>query len=89
MKALQSIYVRFTCRHQIEKRIRTLPEIDGLSKETVVTSWMAKYDAIMKGETDKFFLLLSSGPPQSSLLLLAVINIGLALSFCLSFLGDY
>ena len=37
-------------RHQIEKRIRTLPEIDGLSKETVVTSWMSKYDFIMKGE---------------------------------------
>ncbi len=37
-------------RRQIDKRIRTLPEIDGLSKETVVTSWMAKYDAIMKGE---------------------------------------
>jgi hypothetical protein len=26
-----------------------LPEIDGLSKDTVVTSWMAKYDALMKG----------------------------------------
>lgn len=39
-------------RHQIEKRIRTLPEIDGLSKDTVVTSWMAKYDAIMKGKND-------------------------------------
>ena len=38
-------------RHQIEKRIRTLPEIDGLSKETVVTSWMSKYDFIMKGES--------------------------------------
>ena len=36
-------------RHQIEKRIKTLPEIDGLSKDTVMTSWMAKYDAITKG----------------------------------------
>lgn len=36
-------------RHQSEKRIRQLPEIDGLSKDTVVTSWMAKYDALMKG----------------------------------------
>ena len=36
-------------RHQSEKKIRTLPEIDGLSKDTVVTSWMAKYDALMKG----------------------------------------
>ena len=37
-------------RHQSEKRIRQLPEIDGLSKDTVVTSWMAKYDALMKGK---------------------------------------
>ena len=32
------------------QRIRTLPEIDGLSKDTVMTSWMAKYDAITKGK---------------------------------------
>ena len=40
----------FIFRHQSEKKIRTLPEIDGLSKDTVVTSWMAKYDALMKGK---------------------------------------
>ena len=40
----------FPYRHQAEKRIRMLPEIDGLSKDTVVTSWMAKYDALMKGK---------------------------------------
>ena len=28
---------------------RSLPEIDGLSKETVLTSWMAKFDMIIKG----------------------------------------
>lgn len=28
---------------------RSLPEIDGLSKETVLTSWMAKFDCILKG----------------------------------------
>ena len=43
------IILGFLCRHQSEKRIRQLPEIDGLSKDTVVTSWMAKYDALMKG----------------------------------------
>lgn len=32
---------------------RSLPEIDGLSKETVLTSWLAKFDCIMKG-TGKF-----------------------------------
>ncbi|XP_073958557.1 calcium-dependent secretion activator-like [Choristoneura fumiferana] len=36
-------------RNNIEKRVRSLPEIDGLSKETVLTSWLAKFDCIMKG----------------------------------------
>jgi len=48
----------FLFRHQSEKRIRQLPEIDGLSKDTVVTSWMAKYDALMKGKKSKFLLLV-------------------------------
>ncbi|KAF9413049.1 hypothetical protein HW555_008601 [Spodoptera exigua] len=36
-------------RNNIEKRVRSLPEIDGLSKETVLSSWLAKFDCIMKG----------------------------------------
>nr|XP_034836731.1 calcium-dependent secretion activator isoform X2 [Maniola hyperantus] len=36
-------------RNNIEKRVRSLPEIDGLSKETVLTTWLAKLDCIMKG----------------------------------------
>ncbi|XP_078273042.1 calcium-dependent secretion activator 2 isoform X2 [Rhinoraja longicauda] len=36
----------------IEKRVRSLPEIDGLSKETVLSSWMAKFDTIYKGEEE-------------------------------------
>lgn len=39
-------------RNNIEKRVRSLPEIDGLSKETVLTSWMAKFDCILKGTGD-------------------------------------
>ena len=39
------------------QRIRTIPEIDGLSKDTVMTSWLAKYDAITKGRDN---------PPPSS-----------------------
>uniref|UniRef100_A0A8C6YW35 Calcium dependent secretion activator 2 n=1 Tax=Nothoprocta perdicaria TaxID=30464 RepID=A0A8C6YW35_NOTPE len=31
-------------KKNIEKRVRSLPEIDGLSKETVLSSWLAKYD---------------------------------------------
>ncbi|GLV43173.1 Calcium-dependent secretion activator [Carabus blaptoides fortunei] len=40
-------------RNNIEKRVRSLPEIDGLSKETVLTSWMAKFDCILKGLGDE------------------------------------
>ncbi|XP_035013447.1 calcium-dependent secretion activator 2 isoform X2 [Hippoglossus stenolepis] len=39
-------------KKNIERRIRSLPEIDGLSKETVLSSWIAKYDAIYRGEED-------------------------------------
>lgn len=39
-------------KKNIERRVRSLPEIDGLSKETVLSSWIAKYDAIYRGEED-------------------------------------
>lgn len=39
-------------RLNVEKRIRSLPEIEGLSKDTVLSSWMAKYDAITKTEDE-------------------------------------
>ncbi|XP_053498037.1 calcium-dependent secretion activator 2 isoform X1 [Ictalurus furcatus] len=39
-------------KKNIERRVRSLPEIDGLSKETVLSSWITKYDAIFKGEED-------------------------------------
>ncbi|KAK8722383.1 hypothetical protein OTU49_012439 [Cherax quadricarinatus] len=44
--------LREVFKHNVEKRVRSLPEIDGLSKETVLTSWMAKFDMIIKGEED-------------------------------------
>lgn len=37
----------------IEKLVRNLPEIEGLSKETVLSSWMAKFDAIYRGDDDQ------------------------------------
>lgn len=40
-------------RNNIEKRVRSLPEIDGLSKETVLASWLAKFDCIFKGTGDE------------------------------------
>uniref|UniRef100_A0A1I7XIF0 Calcium-dependent secretion activator 1-like n=1 Tax=Heterorhabditis bacteriophora TaxID=37862 RepID=A0A1I7XIF0_HETBA len=39
-------------RCNVEKRIRSLPDIEGLSKETVLNSWMAKFDTISKGDDD-------------------------------------
>nr|XP_042901984.1 calcium-dependent secretion activator isoform X8 [Parasteatoda tepidariorum] len=36
----------------IEKRVRSLPEINGLSKETVLTAWLNKFDAILRGDED-------------------------------------
>lgn len=43
-------------KNNIEKRVRSLPEIDGLSKETVLTSWMAKFDCILKGTGKKIVI---------------------------------
>ncbi|XP_061106858.1 calcium-dependent secretion activator 2 isoform X1 [Conger conger] len=39
-------------KKNIERRVRSLPEIDGLSKETVLSSWIAKYDAIYRGDEE-------------------------------------
>uniref|UniRef100_A0A8C5A1J7 Calcium dependent secretion activator 2 n=1 Tax=Gadus morhua TaxID=8049 RepID=A0A8C5A1J7_GADMO len=39
-------------KKNIERRVRSLPEIDGLSKETVLSSWMAKYDTVARGDED-------------------------------------
>ncbi|VDM29024.1 unnamed protein product [Toxocara canis] len=39
-------------RCNVEKRVRSLPEIDGLSKETVLNSWMTKFDTIIRGDED-------------------------------------
>ncbi|XP_029105784.1 calcium-dependent secretion activator 1-like isoform X9 [Scleropages formosus] len=44
--------LREVFKKHIEKRVRSLPEIDGLSKETVLSSWMAKFDTIYRGDED-------------------------------------
>ena len=43
---------RAVFKNNIEKRVRSLPEIDGLSKETVLSSWLAKFDQIFRGDED-------------------------------------
>lgn len=40
-------------KNNIEKRVRSLPEIDGLAKETVLSSWMTKFDNIYRGEDNR------------------------------------
>lgn len=39
-------------KNNIEKRVRSLSEIDGLSKEIVLSLWMIKFDVIFCGEED-------------------------------------
>lgn len=52
------MYEHFIIRqlHNCKLIPRSLPEIDGLSKETVLTTWLAKLDCIMKG-TGKNYLI--------------------------------
>ncbi|EPB73405.1 hypothetical protein ANCCEY_07503 [Ancylostoma ceylanicum] len=49
-KAMHSYCEVFRCN--VEKRIRSLPDIEGLSKDTVLNSWMAKFDTITKGDEE-------------------------------------
>ncbi|XP_076236618.1 calcium-dependent secretion activator 1 isoform X2 [Calliopsis andreniformis] len=51
--ACSQLDFREVFKKNIEIRVRRLPEIDGLSKETVLTSWLAKFDCIMKGTGDE------------------------------------
>ena len=39
-------------KNNIEHRIHHLPDIQGLTKETVVNSWMSKFDQIFRGDED-------------------------------------
>lgn len=55
----------------IEKRVRMLPDIEGLSKETVLASWMAKFDAIYRGDDDQKRTPSRLGPTATSELILS------------------
>jgi len=39
-------------KNNVERRIRRLPEMPGLTKETVISSWMSKFDQIFRGDED-------------------------------------
>ncbi|CDW53396.1 protein unc h; protein unc b; protein unc a, partial [Trichuris trichiura] len=54
-----SVDFRDVFRCMIDRRLRSLPEINGLSKETVLNSWMAKFDFIYRAEDE---LTICKGP---------------------------
>ena len=39
-------------KNNIERRVRCLPDIAGLTKDTVISSWMSKFDQICRGDED-------------------------------------
>ena len=39
-------------KNNIDRRIRCLPDIEGVSKDTVIGSWMNKFDQIFRGDED-------------------------------------
>ncbi|CAK9825694.1 Calcium-dependent secretion activator [Anthophora retusa] len=51
--ACSQLDFREVFKKNIEIRVRRFPEIEGLSKDTVLTSWLAKFDCIMKGTGDE------------------------------------
>lgn len=40
-------------RQSIERRLRNMPDLEGLPKETVIANWMSKFDQIYRGEEDQ------------------------------------
>jgi hypothetical protein len=57
--AVTSADFRDVFKNNIEKRVRSLPEIDGLSKETVLSSWMVKFDLIYRYNEDSTYSISS------------------------------
>lgn len=51
--ACSQLDLREIFKKNVEKRVRSLPEYEGVSKETVLTSWLAKFDCILKGIGDE------------------------------------
>ena len=56
-------------KNNIEKRVRSLPAINGLSKETVLSSWMTKFDAIYRGDEDESKKMQRSSTTANELIL--------------------
>ena len=54
-------------KNNVEKRVRSLHEIDGLSKETVLSSWMVKFDLIYRYNEESTFSISSRRHSRSHL----------------------
>lgn len=52
-------------RNSVEKRVKSLPEIDGISKEAVLNSWMSKFELLIRGDDDNNKKSSSSTPSRS------------------------
>ena len=44
--------LRETFRQEIKKRIKSLPDPEGSTKEVILTSWMAKFEYLLRGEEE-------------------------------------
>lgn len=40
-------------RQNIEKRVRSLPEVEGMTKESMISQWLTKFDTIFRGFDDE------------------------------------
>ena len=61
MQDLKDIY-----KYSIDKKIKSLPDIDGLSKETILNSWLSKFDQIIRGSEEDMVASKKSAATISS-----------------------
>lgn len=47
-----SLDFREVFRQNIEKRVKSLPEVEGTTKESIMSQWLTKFDAIFRGFED-------------------------------------
>lgn len=56
-------------RTNIERRVRCLPEIEGLNKDNVVSAWMVKFDQICRGGVGPSTALQKLQVPQPEVIM--------------------
>lgn len=53
-------------RSAVEKWVKSLPEIDGLSKETLLNSWISKFEILIRGDELDSKKVPGSGPSSTT-----------------------